>query len=70
MKKILLFGILVWAIPSVLADYGPMMGYGMMGGTGMWFYGSIWFVLVTFLFSIIFWSTYRWIIKGQKQDRR
>lgn len=66
MKKIILLLIMALIVPSVLADYGNMMGSGMMGGVGIGLYGVVWFVLVTFLFSIIFWSTYKWIVKVKK----
>jgi len=58
-------------IPSVLADYGPMMGpgYGMGGSIGIGLYGVIWFILITFIFSVIFWSTYKWILKSKIKRR-
>jgi len=67
MKRIILFWVLILSIPFVLADYGHMGGYGMMGGIGVGLYGIVWFVLAMFIFSIIFWSTYRWIIKDAKK---
>lgn len=47
-------------------------GYGMMGGSyaGAWFLGTIWFVLAVFVFSAIFWLTYRWLIKERKGKQR
>lgn len=71
MKKTILFGISTLMIPSVLADYGPMMdsGYGMGGSIGMGLYGIIWFILITFIFSVIFWSTYKWILKSKTKRR-
>jgi len=54
----------------VLADSGEMMGYGMMdywmmggGGWGAMFLGLIWLVVISFVFSLIFWLVYKWIIK-------
>ena len=69
MKKIALFGIIALIIPSALADYGPMMGYGygMTGGIGI--FGIIWFLIATFIFSVVFWSTYKWIIKSKTRWR-
>ncbi|MBU2637892.1 MAG: hypothetical protein KJ955_02880 [Nanoarchaeota archaeon] len=47
-----------------------MMGYdGMMGwGFGMGF-GIAYFALAAFVFSIIFWLTYNWLVKGEKRKR-
>ena len=74
MKK----SILLWlsilailAIPSVFADYG-MMGYGMMGG-GWFSWGLLWLVylaLATFVFSVIFWGTYKWLIKNKREEKK
>lgn len=72
MKKIALFGIMALAIPLVLADYGGMMGmgYGMMGNIGVGLYGIVWFALAVFIFSLIFWSTYKWIVKEKESKLR
>lgn len=70
MKKIILLGIMVLIIPSVLADYGHMMEYGMSSSIGMELYGIVWFVIVAFVFSLIFWSTYKLIAKDNKARRR
>ena len=45
-----------------------MMSYGMMGGSyaGAWLAGIVWFVLAAFVFSAIFWLTYRWLVKERK----
>ena len=46
------------------------MVFNMMGGTGMFFggiFGLVWFALAVFIFSIIFWSTYKWLVKGKKK---
>ena len=43
-----------------------MMGYktgSPMGGAGA--YGAIYIVLGASIFSIIFWGTYMWLVKGQ-----
>jgi hypothetical protein len=50
---------------------GGTMAYGMMG-TGMssvgWsLYGLFWIALVAFVVSVIFWSTYNWLVKGKKK---
>jgi len=71
MKKITLLGIIALAIPSVLADYGHMMGYGYgMGSSIGVIYGIVWFALAVFIFSIIFWSTYKWIVKEEKKENK
>lgn len=70
MKKIALFGIIAFIIPSGLADYGHMMEYGMSSSIGMGLYEIGWFVIATFVFSVIFWSTYKLIAKDNKTRRR
>ncbi|MBU0629145.1 MAG: hypothetical protein KKC75_08210 [Nanoarchaeota archaeon] len=76
MKKTILasIGALTASLPLALADYGGMMGYGsgysMMGGLGTGLFGLLWVVLAAFIFSIIFWSTYKWIAKEEKNKRR
>jgi len=66
MKKLVIFILFLLVVPFVLADYG-MMGseYGMMGGWGL--FGLVYFVLAAFIFSVIFWLTYNWLIKGKKK---
>ena len=66
MKKIIFGAISILLLPSVLADYEHMMGYGMTNGIGLGIYGFIWIILAAFIFSTIFWSTYKWIIKEKK----
>jgi len=70
---ILLFGILIMASTCVLAqwgNYGMMSGYGygMMGGAG-WFVmgllGLIYLAIAAFIVSVIFWLTYKWIVKSK-----
>ena len=60
---------MVLLIPSVLADYG-MMGYGATSNIGMAFYGILWFIIISFVFSVIFWLTYKWIVDEKKQKKR
>ena len=69
MKKILLFGLVLLVAPSVLADYGHMMGYGMMGSGWMGVYWLIWFPIAAFIFSVILWATYNWIVKSKKHGK-
>ena len=54
----------LFLLSIVLGFFG--FGYGMMGGIGMGLYGVIWFAIAAFVFSVIFWLTYRWIVKGNK----
>ncbi len=68
MKKLILTFIWVLFIPSVLADY-RMMGYGMMSSFGFGLYSIVWFIIVSFVFSVVFWSTYKLIIKNKKQRK-
>lgn len=56
-------------IPAVLADMGQMMGYGMIGSAGtfgMSLLGVLYFVLMAFVFSAIFWGTHNWLVKKKK----
>lgn len=75
MKKIIYFlAVLVLTMlptVSVLADYdmmGPSTGYGcgMMAGMGFWnahLFGLLYFLILSFIFSLIFWVVYKWLIK-------
>ncbi len=72
MKKLFILSLLSpIALPLVvLADSGNMMSYGMMdgwmmdgSGWGAMFLGLIWIVIVSFVFSLVFWLVYKWIIK-------
>lgn len=49
--------------------YGMMDGGMMMGGGiyGMGVVGIIYFALAAFLFSVIFWLTHNWLIKGKRR---
>ncbi len=72
MKKLFILSLLsLMALPLIaLADSDDMMGYGMMDGWmmggGRWgsmLLGLIWLVVISFVFSLIFWLVYKWIIK-------
>lgn len=65
MKKLMYLMTLLLFIPIVLADYGMMGGSGMMG-TGMGFYWLIYFVIFSFVFSVIFWWTRGLFLKNKK----
>ena len=72
MKKLVLATAALSIMPAVLADYGDMMGEGhMIGWTGgsywMSLAGVIFFAIAAFLFSIIFWATHNWLVKGKKR---
>lgn len=72
MKKIIFLVVLVIMSSLVFADYGDMMGYGMMGGIGtfgMSLIGVLYFALISFIFSAIFWGTHNWLVKGKKGKR-
>lgn len=69
MKKMITMFMMLLTIPSVLADYGDMMGYGMMGSWGMGFFWIIWFPLAAFIFSVILWATYNWMVKGNRINK-
>lgn len=71
MKKTILIPIVLVALSNmVLADYG-MMGPGMMGGYGyMGLVGIVYFGLAMFIFSVIFWYTYKLIIVDQAKGRK
>jgi hypothetical protein len=55
--------------PAVMADDGDMMSGMMMGGGvyGMGVLGFVYFALAAFIFSIIFWATHNWLVKGKKR---
>jgi hypothetical protein len=70
MKKMALFAMLFLIIPSVLADEGMMSGFGMMGGAGMvgmGLVGLVYLAVGAFVFSVIFWLTHNWLVKGKKR---
>jgi hypothetical protein len=58
MKQIIYPGISLLLMTSASAQ--GMMGYGTGYG---WISGLIFFALGAFIFSIIFWLTYKWIVK-------
>ncbi|MDP2907608.1 MAG: hypothetical protein Q8O03_06720 [Nanoarchaeota archaeon] len=80
MNKLVLALTALLALPSVLADYGMMdgfrnmmgSGYGMMGA-GSWmmggFFGLIYFAILSFVFSVVFWWTYKWLVKEKKTKK-
>lgn len=72
MRKIITTILSATFIPAVLADGGyGMMGYKMgphMYGTGV--YSAIYLVLASLIFSMIFWITYIWLVKGQKNKKK
>ena len=68
MKKIIVFGLTVSASAvSVAAQNYPygMMGSGM-GGTYSAVYGLVFLALASLIFSIIFWLSYKLIVKPKK----
>jgi uncharacterized membrane protein len=70
MKKIILMPTFLVLLSSItIADYRDMMGYGMMGGgwAGMGLLGAIYFAFAALIFSIIFWLTHNWLVKGKKR---
>ena len=71
MKKLILIPSLLVLLSSVVLADSDMMGdFGMMG-TGGWMmgglYGLVYFVIASFIFSITFWLTYKWLIKDKKR---
>lgn len=79
-KKMILWGLsLIGLAQLAIADTGDgMMGYGMKGGYGMmgaggWFgWGLLWlvyFAIASLIFSLIFWYTYKLMIKEKKKRR-
>ncbi|NOQ37850.1 hypothetical protein GQ472_03085, partial [archaeon] len=65
MKKIIISFLLILLLSasSAYADAGDMMGFNMMDGTGMLGFGLIglfYLILVFFIFSAVFWLTYKW----------
>lgn len=75
MKDGLIAVVLLAALLFVLAVGGSgMMGYGgMMGGYGMAGFGvigMIYVALVSFVFSAVFWMTYKWIVKENGEKKK
>jgi len=71
MKNIIILSMLILLLSAspAYADADDMMGYSMMDGTGMLGFGLIgifYLILVFFIFSAVFWLTYKWIIKEDK----
>jgi len=51
---------------------GKKMGYGMIGSTGNFWYGLlglVYFAVIAFIFSLIFWLTHNFIVKDKKRKR-
>ncbi len=46
---------------------GNMMGYGMNYGMGYGFFGIFGFIIIAIIFSVIFWGTYKLIIKNNNK---
>ena len=70
MRKILVLGALLIAIPSVFAGYG--IWYNMSWGMkiAMTFLMVLYFAAACFIFSIIFWLTHNWLVKASKKKKR
>jgi len=73
MNKSVVAFLFLFLLPLVSADCG-MMGsmytqYGWMGGVGMGILGIIWLIIAAFVFSAIFWITYKWIIKPKEMRK-
>jgi len=71
-NKILYLAAMLVLSPMVSAngDYGMVGGYGMMGGMGMFgagLFGLIYLAIAAFIVSVIFWLTYKWIVKEDKK---
>jgi len=49
-----------------LADTGYMMGKGTMHAGYLGLYKVIYFVLASFVFSVIFWGTREWLLNSKK----
>ena len=75
-KTVLLAGLL--AIPIALADgkWGCKSGegvHGVMSSLGIWGYWImklIFIALGAFIFSVVFWQTYKWLVKNNKITRK
>ena len=75
MKDGLIAVVLIAGLLFVLAVGGTgMMGYGgMMGGYGMAGFGVIGMIyvgLISFVFSLVFWTTYKWIVKEDGEKKK
>ena len=73
MNKSVFAFLFLFLIPLVSADCG-MMGwmytqYGWMGGAAFGIFGIICMIVATFVFSAIFWITYKWIIKPKEMRK-
>ncbi len=80
MKKIIMLAplFLMSLINIVVADSGYMGGYGMMSGGMMnwsWGFGFLWLfwlVVISFVFSVVFWLCYKWLVESNvgKKNRK
>lgn len=52
---------------NVSAQWPMMDNYGMMGGFGAGFAMLFYAALASFIFSLIFWYTYRLVVPGKKR---
>lgn len=58
MKKVIISCAMLSALPLASAQFG-MMGYESANWPYMWILGIISFVVISFIFSIIFWGVYK-----------
>ncbi|NQU79421.1 hypothetical protein HQ545_06660 [Candidatus Woesearchaeota archaeon] len=65
MRKAMLLTSLLLLVPSVMADYGTMMGGTGWFGAGL--IGWIYFAVGAFVFSAIFWLTHNWRVKPRRK---
>ncbi len=74
-KRIILLPMLLVSSFNVLANAGEgyMAGSNMMGGTGELMLGSLfglfYMVVASFVFSLVFWGTYKWLIEDKKKKK-
>lgn len=66
MKQILMMSLLVLLslATATYADVGDMMSTWGMAGFG--FIGLFYLIIVFFIFSAVFWLTYRWIVTDDR----
>jgi hypothetical protein len=66
MKLKILVGLFTILSSGLVSADSDMMGSGMMSGMyglGMGFLGLVYFAVFAFIFSLIFWYTYKLIVK-------
>ena len=66
MRKMIFLSIMTLMSPSALAQYNMMGGNGMMSGYGGGLTWLLYFAILSFVFSVIFWLTYNWL-SGKKR---